>query len=85
MNSAIPTSDLFWGILAFYVFFLLGAGLFFARNNKSTEDFFFGGRRFSLWIISMSMLATGLTKEHGVNVSIWVNRQRQIDFEKSRF
>ena len=60
MNTAIPTSDLFWGILAFYVFFVLGAGLFFARNNKSTEDFFFGGRRFSWWIIAMSMLATGV-------------------------
>ena len=60
MNTTIPTSDLFWGILAFYVFFVLGAGLFFARNNKSTEDFFFGGRRFSWWIIAMSMLATGV-------------------------
>ncbi|SUZ93261.1 uncharacterized protein METZ01_LOCUS46115 [marine metagenome] len=38
----------------------MGAGLFFARNNKSTEDFFFGGRRFSWWLIAMSMLATGV-------------------------
>jgi len=60
MNTLIPTTGLFWGILICYVFFVLGAGLFFARNNKSTEDFFFGGRRFSWWLIAMSMLATGV-------------------------
>ena len=60
MNTPIPTTGLFWGILICYVFFVLGAGLFFARNNKSTEDFFFGGRRFSWWLIAMSMLATGV-------------------------
>ena len=59
MNT-IATSELFWVILAGYVFFVLGAGLFFARNNQSTEDFFFGGRRFSWWLIGMSMLATGV-------------------------
>lgn len=47
MTPEIATSSLFWGILIFYVSFVLGAGLFFARNNQSTEDFFFGGRRFS--------------------------------------
>ena len=52
MNT-IATSELFWVILAGYVFFVLGAGLFFARNNQSTEDFFFGGRRFSWWLIGM--------------------------------
>ena len=60
MNTLIPTTGLFWGILICYVFFVLGAGLFFARNNKSTEDFFFGGRRYSWWLIAMSMLATGV-------------------------
>ncbi len=60
MNTLIPTTGLFWVILTCYVFFVLGAGLFFARNNKSTEDFFFGGRRFSWWLIAMSMLATGV-------------------------
>ena len=60
MNTTIPTTELFWVILVCYVFFVLGAGLFFARNNKSTEDFFFGGRRFSWWLIAMSMLATGV-------------------------
>ena len=58
--TTIPTSELFWVILTAYVFFVLGAGLFFARNNQSTEDFFFGGRRFSWWLIGMSMLATGV-------------------------
>ena len=48
------------GNLNLLCFFVLGAGLFFARNNKSTEDFFFGGRRFSWWLIAMSMLATGV-------------------------
>ena len=58
MNT-IATSELFWVILAGYVFFVLGAGLFFAEII-SQRRFLFGGRRFSWWLIGMSMLATGV-------------------------
>ena len=40
----------FVGILAF--------GSFFARYTRSTKDFFFGGQRFSWWIIAFSLVAT---------------------------
>lgn len=37
---------------------ILGFGLFFARYTKTTKDFFFGGQRFSWWLIAMSCVAT---------------------------
>ncbi len=35
-------------------------GTYFGRYNRSTKDFFFGGRRFSWWLISFSIVATGV-------------------------
>ena len=46
-------------ILAYFAF-ILGFGSFFGRFSKSTRDFFFGGQRFSWWLIAMSMVATGV-------------------------
>ena len=37
---------------------VLGFGSFFGRHTRSTKDFFFGGQRFSWWIISFSLVAT---------------------------
>ncbi|MFA5804731.1 MAG: hypothetical protein WC879_08800 [Melioribacteraceae bacterium] len=35
-------------------------GSYFAKYNRSTNDFFFGGRRFAWWLISVSIVATGV-------------------------
>ena len=35
-------------------------GSYFAKYNRSTNDFFYGGRRFSWWLISISIVATGV-------------------------
>lgn len=60
MDAAIQTSASFWVIIFGYFALVLGFGSFFARYNKTTQDFFFSGRRFSWWLITMSIVATGV-------------------------
>jgi SSS family solute:Na+ symporter len=45
-------------VVAIYFFVVLGFGLFFGRYTSTTKDFFFGGQRFSWWLISFSCVAT---------------------------
>jgi solute:Na+ symporter, SSS family len=53
-------SSTFWIIIFGYFTLILGFGSYFARYNKTTNDFFFSGRRFSWWLIAMSIVATGV-------------------------
>ncbi len=41
-----------------YFLAIVSFGLFFSRYSRSTADYFFGGRRFSWWLIAMSCVAT---------------------------
>ena len=54
------SSPVFWVVVIGYFAMVLGFGAYFARFNKSTSDFFFGGRRFKWWLITMSIVATGV-------------------------
>jgi SSS family solute:Na+ symporter len=47
-----------YGIMIGYFVLMLAIGTWFGRNNKNTKDFFFGGQRFSWWLISFSLVAT---------------------------
>jgi SSS family solute:Na+ symporter len=47
-----------YAIMAGYFIAMLGIGTWFGRGQKSTKDFFFGGQRFSWWLISFSLVAT---------------------------
>ena len=60
MDAVIQTSSSFWIIIFGYFALVLGFGSFFARYNKTTQDFFFSGRRFSWWLVTMSIVATGV-------------------------
>ena len=51
-------SGLDYGIMIAYFVIMLLIGTWFGRNNKTTKDFFFGGQRFSWWLISFSLVAT---------------------------
>lgn len=44
-------------IIAYFVL-IFGFGSYFARFTRSTRDFFFGGQRFSWWLIAFSCIAT---------------------------
>ena len=45
-------------VLAAYLLAMLGVGLAFAGRQKTTEDFFLGGRRMPWWAAGMSMYAS---------------------------
>ena len=53
-------TELDWIVLVVYLIAMLLFGSYFARYNKDTNDFFFGGRRFVWWLIAMSIVATGV-------------------------
>ena len=47
-----------YGIVLFYFVAIIAVGVWFGRKQKTTKDFFFGGRRFSWWLIAFSLVAT---------------------------
>lgn len=44
-------------------------GSYFGKYNRSTKDFFFGGRRFAWWLIAFSIVATGVGSHSFVKYS----------------
>ena len=61
-HAAIPRqkmgTNLDYGIMIGYFLAMLGIGTWFGRGQTTTKDFFFGGQRFSWWMISFSLVAT---------------------------
>lgn len=49
-----------WIVMVVYFLFVMLFGSYFGRYNRSTHDFFFGGRRFKWWLIAFSIVATGV-------------------------
>jgi SSS family solute:Na+ symporter len=47
-----------YGIMIVYLVMILLIGTWFGRRQKGTKDFFFGGQRFSWWMIAFSLVAT---------------------------
>ncbi len=47
-----------YGIVVAYFLAILAVGTWFGRRQKTTRDFFFGGQRFSWWLIAFSLIAT---------------------------
>ena len=47
-----------YAIMAGYFLAMLLIGTWFGRGNSTTKDFFFGGQRFSWWLIAFSLVAT---------------------------
>ena len=58
-----------WIVMAAYFAFVMLFGSYFGRYTRSTSDFFFGGRRFSWWLITMSIVATGVGSHSFVKYS----------------
>ncbi|MCB1324949.1 MAG: sodium/solute symporter [Spirochaetales bacterium] len=54
----IAASWLDYAIIAFYFLGILWVGTLFGKYTKSTKDFFFGGQRFSWWLVAISSIAT---------------------------
>ncbi len=58
-----------WIVMVIYFLTIMLFGTYFGRYTKDTSDFFFGGRRFSWWLITMSIVATGVGSHSFVKYS----------------
>ena len=58
-----------WIVMIVYFAAIMLFGIYFSRYTKTTSDFFFGGRRFSWWLITMSIVATGVGSHSFVKYS----------------
>ncbi len=47
-----------YAIMIVYLIIILLIGTWFGRRQQGTKDFFFGGQRFSWWMIAFSLVAT---------------------------
>lgn len=55
--------------MVFYFLIIMLFGSYFGKYNRSTKDFFFGGRRFKWWLIAFSIVATGVGSHSFVKYS----------------
>jgi len=58
-----------WVVMVMYFLAIMLFGTYFGRYTKNTSDFFFGGRRFSWRLITMSIVATGVGSHSFVKYS----------------
>lgn len=58
MSGGSLGTGLDYAVIGAYFLLVLGFGSLFGRHNKTTRDFFFGGQRFSAWLVAFSMVAT---------------------------
>jgi len=58
MMEQIVGTKLDYAIIIIYFIFVLGFGSVFGRFTRTTKEFFFGGQRFSWWLIAFSCVAT---------------------------
>jgi SSS family solute:Na+ symporter len=56
-------------IILIYFAMVMGFGAYFGKYSKTTSDYFFGGRRFSWWLITISIVATGIGSHSFVKYS----------------
>jgi SSS family solute:Na+ symporter len=50
-----------WGVLVFYLLTLVAIGLYFARRENSTEEYFVAGRTMPWWAAGVSIFGTQLS------------------------
>ena len=48
-------------IICFYFLILIIVGLVFGIKNTSTEDYFLGSRKFSGWVLGISLVGTSIS------------------------
>lgn len=58
-----------WIVMVIYFSVIMLFGSYFGKYNRSTKDFFFGGRRFAWWLIAFSIVATGVGSHSFVKYS----------------
>jgi len=62
-------TNLDYAVMVAYFVAMMGIGVWFGQGNKDTKDFFFGGQRFSWWLIAFSLIATTIGSSSFVKYS----------------
>ena len=57
-GTAVTGTNLDYLVIIGYFILIFSFGFIFARFTKTTKDFFFGGQRFSWWLITFSCVAS---------------------------
>jgi SSS family solute:Na+ symporter len=57
-NSTMPLHPLDMLTIVVYFVVVVAVGMWFGKFTKTTKDFFFGGQRFSWWLVGISCVAT---------------------------
>ena len=57
-SGHVVGSTIDYVVIIGYFVAILSFGSFFGRHSNSTKDFFFGGQRFSWWLVGFSLVAT---------------------------
>ncbi len=58
-SGGIATAD--WVVVAVYFVGIIGMGVYFARRQRSTKEYFLGSRSMASWVVGLSMIATLLS------------------------
>ncbi|MAG20921.1 MAG: sodium/solute symporter [Candidatus Marinimicrobia bacterium] len=69
MSQTIVGTGLDQAVIIIYFVAVLLFGSYFGRYAKTTSDFFFGGRRYAWWLITISIVATGVGSHSFVKYS----------------
>src|SRR3989442_11341510 len=56
MSTGLSTID--WGVVGLYFAFVALIGLYVSRGQRSTRDYFLGGRSLPWWAAALSIIAT---------------------------
>ena len=58
MLAAASVSPVDWAVIVVYLVGIIGLGLWFGRGQKTTRDYFLGGRDLPWWGVALSIVAT---------------------------
>ena len=57
-TATVIGTNLDYFVIIGYFILIFSFGFMFARFTKTTKDFFFGGQRFSWWLVTFSCVAS---------------------------
>ncbi|MCP4092708.1 MAG: sodium/solute symporter [Planctomycetes bacterium] len=60
-NQGAVFAKLDYAVLGIYLALMVAIGIYFARRDKTTEDFFLGGRKIPWWAAGLSIFGTQLS------------------------
>ena len=61
-----------YGVIALYMLAMVGLGFYFSGEQRTTQDFFLGGRSFSWFPLGMSLMATLISAVLRICSGYWI-------------